>query len=87
MIQKCQIACNYTGNNAWDFPIKGICFLDFESFDVFEERALKILNMKFYEYEKLLSKKPSYLMKFDKNSPTHNLLKKRMNNLIQETQE
>ena len=56
------LSCNFTGCEAWDFPINGICFLKNKKYEFFEERMKKILALDFDMYKKNLDKDPSYLM-------------------------
>lgn len=61
-IKKKILSCNFTGCEAWDFPINGICFLKNKKYEFFEERMKKILALDFDMYKKYLDKDPSYLM-------------------------
>ena len=56
------LSCNFTGCDAWDFPINGICFLKNNKYEFFEERIKKIMALDFDTYKKHLDKDPSYLM-------------------------
>jgi len=72
------LSCNFTGCQAWDFPIKGICFLEENDYKSFSERLTKILNLNFDNYKKLINFPPSYIMSLDKK----NLADQKIKNII-----
>lgn len=65
-IKKKILSCNFTGCEAWDFPINGICSLKNNKYEIFDERMKLILNLDFNTYKNSLEKDPSYVMFLDK---------------------
>lgn len=72
------LSCNFTGHTAWDFPLQGICQLNNNNYNEFENRVIQLLDMDFQEYETSLSNKISYLIHHDPVNSTIQKLKKRI---------
>ena len=63
------LSCNFTGHPdvgfpgpAIEFSEKNICILNEPSYELFEERVLKILSMNNDEYFKQIDKEKSFIM-------------------------
>ena len=76
------LACNFTNNKIWDFPIQGICSLNNLNFEKFEKRVLKLLSISYRNYILNLKTKPKYLIYFSKSNSTLDLLKKRIKSFM-----
>ncbi len=74
------LSCNFTGNPAYDFPVKGVWALTDPAYEVFEERLSRLLKMSDEEYGRLCGDVPEYLVGYDNKLPTHVFLQ----NLIAE---
>jgi hypothetical protein len=60
-MEKKILACNFTSNKIYDFPIKGISSINFDcSYDFFKKRIDKILNISNKEYFRLAKFKKNY---------------------------
>jgi hypothetical protein len=70
------LCCNFSGSNVWEFPIKGICYIDKSSYKLFEKILDKILIMNSSKYIKTLKNKPQYLMLYNKKLSTIDKIKK-----------
>ncbi len=81
-LEKKILSCNFSGCTAWNFPLKGICFLNTPEYDVFSKRVKKIISLDFKNYKKLLSKDPKYLMLIDKNNLPTKKIQIRIDELI-----
>ena len=56
------LVCNFTRTKVFDFPIKGICFLKKDNYQVFEKRLNQILKISNRRFLKSLTKSPKYLV-------------------------
>ena len=72
------LACNFTKTEIFDFPIKGICYLKNNNYFVFEKRLKHILKIDKKKYIKLLNKKPTYLVRYDSERNTIDLVKEKL---------
>lgn len=72
--------CNFTGNDHYDFPVKGMWSLNDASYEIFEARLLELLEITDQEFMKRYGHVAKYLVDYDTNMPTHVFLK----NLIAE---
>jgi hypothetical protein len=70
------LCCNFSGSKVWEFPIKGICYIEKSSYKIFEKKLDKILIMNSSEYIKKLKKKSQFLMVYNKNLSTIDKIKK-----------
>ena len=65
------LSCNLTnfniGEGTYNFPLEGICSINNCSYDDFENRLLKILNISNKDYFKQIYKDKSHIMEFDDN--------------------
>jgi hypothetical protein len=55
--------CNFIMHQDFQIPTKGICVLNYCSYNIFRARVLKILKLKKNEYDRLLNKKIDFVMK------------------------
>ena len=55
------LACNYTKTDIFNFPIKGLCFLNNDNYNIFEKRLNRLLKISKKEYFFKISKNPSYV--------------------------
>lgn len=65
------LACNFTGDDRYDFPIAGAWSLTDQSYEAFEAHLLNLLQMSDVEYAELTGKGPHYLIGYSPESPTH----------------
>ena len=72
------LSCNQTKLDIYNFPIKGICSLNNCSYLEFEKRMLEIYSMSKEEYFSKIDKKPNYLMRYEKDNSTLNLIKEKL---------
>ena len=72
------LACNFTKTEIFDFPIKGICYLKNNNYFIFEKRLKHILKIDKKKYIKLLNKKPTYLVRYDSERNTIDLVKEKL---------
>tara|TARA_S200000501_G_scaffold367313_2_gene403457 strand:- start:142 stop:1344 length:1203 start_codon:yes stop_codon:yes gene_type:complete len=75
------LACNFTSNNAYDFPVSGICSLNYKcKYFEFSERLDHILKLSDLSFFGSLKLKKNYLIKFDSQNSTtsqiENIIKK-----------
>ena len=62
------LSCNFSNFKTWDFPIDGICSLRNKNYESFSERLKLISSLTEEDYLEKLSKKPSFVMNFDKKN-------------------
>ena len=55
------LACNFTKTDIFNFPIKGLCFLNNDNYNIFEKRLIKLLKISKKEYFYKIGKNPSYV--------------------------
>lgn len=72
------LACNFTGQKLYNFPINGICSLQDCNYDEFEKRVNNLLSMSVKDFQLKIDQKPSYVMRFDQNMPTSEILKRKL---------
>ena len=75
------LACNFTSNTAYDFPVSGICSLNYKcKYFEFSERLDHILKLSDLSFFGSLKLKKDYLIKFDSQNSTssqiENIIKK-----------
>ena len=75
------LSCNFTNSNMYDFPINGICFLKKCTFEEFESRLLEILKISNEDYFSKINNKSSYVMAFNKNISTIDIIKEKFKSL------
>jgi len=68
------LACNYSDETIYDFPVDGIWSLNEQGYTLFEERLLALFSMDPDSYRKLSSAPASYLVGYSEANPTHLLL-------------
>ena len=62
------LSCNFSSFKTWDFPIDGICSLRDKNYESFSERLKLISSLTEKDYLEKLSKKPIFVMNFDKKN-------------------
>ena len=72
------LSCNLTKADIYNFPINGICSLNNCSYEEFEKRLLEIHSISKENFFSKIDKKPDYLMKFNENNSTINLIRKKL---------
>lgn len=65
------LACNFTGDDRYDFPIAGTWSLTERSYEAFASHLLNLLKMSDIDYKAQIGKGPHYLIGYDENRPTH----------------
>ena len=73
--------CNFTKQNIFNFPINGICTLNNFSYEEFEKRLLEIYSISKENFLSKMDKKPGYVMKFNENNSTINLIREKLSQL------
>jgi surface carbohydrate biosynthesis protein len=76
------LSCNMTQSDIFDFPLKGICAINDCTFDEFEKRLLNILNISDDEYFEKLGKDKNYLMEYDKNNSSIEIIRNKLDSLL-----
>ena len=76
------LSCNFTEHPDIIFPTNGLCVLQNVSYELFEERVLKILNMSENEYFDQLKTKKDFIMK--PTIDTANVIRKKLTSILQE---
>lgn len=69
------LACNFTNDDRYDFPVAGIWRLSDRSYEAFECALLRLLSISDEDYSKLAGTLPEYLIGYDQEYPTHTFLK------------
>ena len=72
------LACNFIDEKLHNFPINGICSLRDCNYEEFEKRVNNLLSMSEKDFQLKIEKKPSYVMKFDQDMPTSEILKRKL---------
>ena len=75
------LACNFTKNHVYDFPIKGLCVIKDCSYEEFEQRLLEIYSLSNENFLSKISHAPDYVMKFNKNYSTIDLIRDKLSQL------
>jgi hypothetical protein len=76
------LACNFTKQNTFDFPVNGICSLHSCSYEEFEKRLIEIYSISKENFFSRIDKKPGYIMKFNENNSTINLIREKLYPLL-----
>ena len=79
------LSCNMTQSDIFDFPLKGICSINDCTFEEFEKRLINILNISDDEYFEKLGKDKNYLMEYDKNISSIQIIKNKLDSLLKES--
>tara|TARA_Y100000590_G_scaffold420454_1_gene523166 strand:- start:1607 stop:2092 length:486 start_codon:yes stop_codon:yes gene_type:complete len=72
------LSCNLTKVDRYNFPVNGICTLNNCSYEEFEKRLLEIYSISKESYFSKIDKKPDYVMRFNKNNSTINLIREKL---------
>jgi hypothetical protein len=65
------LACNYTGDQVFDFPIDGPWYLKSGTYEEFERRVDDLRAMSSDDYRSLVGDKARYLISYSDELPTH----------------
>lgn len=65
------LACNYTGDRVFEFPIEGPWYLEQGSYEEFERRVDELRAMTSDEFRDLVGEKARYLISYSDDLPTH----------------
>ena len=76
------LSCNMTQSDIFDFPLKGICSINDCTFEAFEKRLQNILNISDDDYFEKLGKDKNYLMEYDKNISSIEIIKNKLDSLL-----
>ena len=76
------LSCNLTKLKLFDFPLKGICEINNCSYEEFEERLKKVLNISSKNYLKGINKKRKYIIQCAKKISAIKLLKKDIDKIL-----
>ena len=77
------LACNFSKFRDYDFPIQGICALNNPTYDQFEKRVKRILNISKNKYFNELDKNKNYVMNFDKKLNTNIKIKQKIDEILE----
>ena len=77
------LSCNMTSSDIFDFPIGGICSIKDCTFQEFEKKLLNIFSMSQEEYFEKLCKDKSYIMQYDKEISTIEIIRKKIDSLLE----
>ena len=72
------LSCNLTKEDRYNFPVNGICTLNDCSYEEFEKRLLEIYSISKENYFSKIDKKPGYVMRFNKDNSTINLIREKL---------
>ena len=73
-----------TKSDIFDFPLNGICSIKDCTFDEFEKQLLNILNMSHNDYFEKLGKDKNYLMEYEKNNSSIEIIKNKLDILLKD---
>jgi len=78
------LACNFTKTDIFNFPIKGICFLDKDNYNFFEKQLNKLLKISNQKYFDKLNKNASYVSytNLKNKTDTINLVTKKIKSIL-----
>ena len=68
------LACNFTGDKIFSFPIPGPWYLHQGTYLDFSSRLTALLTMSDAEYQRECGDRPRYLISYDSNNPTHQVI-------------
>ena len=77
------LSCNMTSSDIFDFPIKGICSIKDCTFEEFEKKLSNIFSISQEEYFEKLGKDKNYLMEYDKEISTIEIIRKKIDSLLE----
>jgi len=80
------LSCNVTASEIFDFPIEGICCIKDCTFQEFEKRLLNILSISDEEYLRKLGTNKNYLMEYDEKVSTIEVIRKKIDALLVDSQ-
>ena len=76
------LSCNMTKSDIFDFPLNGISSINDCTFDKFEKRLLNIVNISDDEYFEKLREDKNYIMEYDKNYSSIEMIKNKLDSLL-----
>jgi hypothetical protein len=68
------LACNFTGDNIFTFPIPGPWYLHQGTYLDFSSRLTALRTMSDTDYQRECGDRPRYLISYDSNNPTHQVI-------------
>ena len=68
------LACNFTGDKIFSFPIPGPWYLHQGTYLDFSSRLTALRTMSDAEYQRECGDRPRYLISYDSNNPTHQVI-------------
>ena len=71
------LSCNFVKDEIYNFPIDGVCSLKDCEYEDFERRMLELLKMPETEFHSKIDKNPGYIMKFQNDLSTEDMIIKK----------
>mgnify|MGYP006271377421 CR=1 FL=1 len=69
------LACNYTGDQVFEFPVDGPWYLKHGTYEDFEQRVDELRSMSTDEYRGLVRDRAKYLISYSHELPTHEAIR------------
>ena len=79
------LSCNLIRTNIFNFPIGGICSIKNCTYKEFEKRLLDIYMMPQKKYFSKLGRDKCYMIKYDKDNSTIDILKRKIDLFLAKT--
>ena len=70
------LSCNFSNNDIYDFPLKGICSLNNSNYEQFENRLSNILELSISDYFSKIEKNKNYLIHTDSPEECFKMIRK-----------
>ncbi len=78
------LACNYTGDHVFEFPIEGPWYLKGGTYDDFEQRVDWLRSLTIDEFQRLVGEKSTYLISYSRELPTHEAIREMIRQQVAE---
>jgi hypothetical protein len=78
------LACNYTGDHVFEFPIQGPWYLKGGTYDDFEQRVDWLRSLTIDEFQRLVGDKATYLISYSRELPTHEAIREMIRQQVAE---
>lgn len=65
------LACNFTGETIFQFPVDGPWYLTETTYDAFRDRLAMLRSLSVSEFEALVGDKGKHVIAYDRDNPTH----------------
>lgn len=78
------LACNYTGDHVFEFPIEGPWYLKGGTYDDFEQRVDWLRSLTIGEFQRLVGEKSTYLISYSRELPTHEAIREMIRQQVAE---